>query len=265
MGEVLCERRGVVLWLTINRPALRNALNAEVLEQLTTAVRTARSDHTLRAIVLTGAGDKAFSAGGDLKSGGGRGDASQSNPFQAEIAHVDNPLVNFYQEVERCDLPIIARVNGHAMGGGLGLLACCDLAIAAEDALLATPEVKIGLFPMMIATYLIRLVPRRRLMAMVLTGDTLSAIEGVEYGLLNAAVPRAELDAKVASLLESLCARSPTAQRLGKHALRAVEEMTIEQSHEYMMLMISRMALTADAQEGMAAFSEKRAPQWTGD
>ena len=259
MSEVLCERREAVLWLTINRPEQRNALNADVLEQLCAALRAARTDNSLRAVVLTGSGDKAFCAGGDLK-----GSTDKSSAFNAEMARLENPLVQFYEEVERCDLPLLARINGHAMGGGLGLLACCDLAIAADDVLLATPEVKVGLFPMVIGSYLIRLVPRRKLMAMSLLGDTIGAREGVEYGLLNAAVPRGELDAKVASMLDTLCARSPTAQRLGKHALRAVEDMTLRQSHEYMALMIARLPLTGDAREGMAAFAQKRAPQWSG-
>lgn len=259
MDEVLSEKRGPALWLTINRAEQRNALNAEVLGQLGAALKAATDDAGIRVVVLTGAGEKAFCAGGDLKAGSGKDGA-----FNAEMANLDNPLVSFYETVERCDLPIVARVNGHAMGGGLGLLACCDLAVAADDALLATPEVKVGLFPMVIGTYLTRLVPRRKLMAMSLLGDTISAREGVEYGLLNAAVPRSELDAHLTKLVDGLCARSPTAQRLGKHAMRAVEDMTLKQSHEYMRLMIARMPLTEDAREGMAAFGEKRSPQWTG-
>lgn len=259
MNDVLTEKRGAALWLTINRPEQRNALNADVLEQLGAALRAASADAGLRVVVLTGAGDKAFCAGGDLKAG-----SAKEGAFNAEAASLDNPLIRFYEEVERCDLPLVARVNGHAMGGGLGLLACCDLAVAVDDALLATPEVKVGLFPMVIGSYLTRLVPRRKLMAMALLGDTISAREGVDYGLLNMAVPRAELDACIGKLLDTLCARSPTAQRLGKHALRAVEDMTLRQSHEYMRLMIARMPLTDDAREGMAAFSEKRTPQWTG-
>jgi len=259
MTDVVGERRGAALWLTINRPEQRNALTVNVLGQLGAALRAASADAGLRAIVLTGAGEKAFCSGGDLKSGAAKGGA-----FNAEAASLENPLLRFYEEVERCDLPLVARVNGHAMGGGLGLLACCDLAVAADDALLATPEVKVGLFPMVIGTYLLRLVPRRKLMAMCLLGDTISARDAVEYGLLNMAVPRAALDDCVGRLIDTLCARSPTAQRMGKHALRAVEDMTLQQSHEYMRLMIARLSLTEDAREGMAAFAEKRTPQWTG-
>ncbi len=260
MADVLTETRGAALWLTINRPDQRNALNNDVLQALTDALRDAKSDPALRAIVLTGAGDKAFCAGGDLKGT----TAKDGNVFQAPQGVVENALATFYAEVERCTLPLVARVNGHAMGGGLGLVAACDFAIAADDALFATPEVKVGLYPMLITTYLMRLVPRRKLAEMSLTGEPLPAARAVEYGLLNAAVPRAELDAKVDALIATLSERSPTAIRLGKHALHAVQDMTLPQCLDYMTLMLDRLSLTEDAREGFAAFSAKRKPAWSG-
>jgi enoyl-CoA hydratase/carnithine racemase len=184
--------------------------------------------------------------------------------FQVPQGVVENGLAAFYAEVERCTLPLIARVNGHAMGGGLGLVAACDFAIAADDALFATPEVKVGLYPMLITTYLMRLVPRRKLAEMSLTGESLPAELAVEYGLLNAAVPRAELDAKVDGLIATLSDRSPTAIRLGKHALHAVQDMTLPQCLDYMTLMLDRLTLTEDAQEGFSAFSAKCKPAWSG-
>jgi methylglutaconyl-CoA hydratase len=260
VSEVLTERRGAALWLTINRPEQRNALTNGVLGALTDALRDAKGAPALRAIVLTGSGEKAFCAGGDLK-----GAASKNgNIFQAPQGFVDNALATFYAEVERCTLPLVARVNGHAMGGGLGLVAACDFAVAADDALFATPEVKVGLYPLLITAYLMRLVPRRKLAEMSLTGEPLVAAQAVEYGLVNAAVPRAELDVRVDALVGMLAERSPTAIRLGKHALHAVQDMTLQQCLDYMTLMLDRVALTEDAREGFAAFSAKRKPAWTG-
>jgi enoyl-CoA hydratase/carnithine racemase len=260
VSDVLTERRGAALWLTINRPEQRNALTSDVLGAMTAALRGAKDDPALRVIVITGAGDKAFCAGADLKGAASK----DGNAFQVPPGAVENALATFYAEVERCTLPLVARVNGHAMGGGLGLVAACDLAMAADDALFATPEVKVGVYPMLITTYLMRLVPRRKLAEMSLTGEPLTAAQAVEYGLLNAAVPRVELDAKVDALVAALTERSPTAIRLGKHALHAVQDMTLPQCLDYMTLMLDRLAQTEDAREGFAAFTGKRKPAWTG-
>ncbi len=267
MNDLLIEKRGHVLWLTINRPEQRNALNNEVLAALTDALRDAKSDHSVRAIVLTGAGDKAFSAGGDLKGGSGKGDADgkkPSGPFVIDYSRVEHALVTYFEEIERCPVPIVARVNGHAMGGGLGLVASADIAIAADHALFATPEVKAGLFPALILTYLVRVMPRRKLAEMAIVGEPMTAAQALEYGLLNAVVPLAELDAKVDTLLATILQRSPTAIRLGKHGLHAVQDMTLSQCLDYMQLMVGRMVLTEDAVEGLAAFTTKRKPLWTG-
>jgi enoyl-CoA hydratase/carnithine racemase len=260
MSDVLIDKRGHAWWLTINRPEQRNALTNDVLRALTRVLRDAKCDPTVRVIVITGAGDRAFCAGADLK-----GAASKAgSPFDVEHGVVENALAAFFAEVERCTLPLVARVNGHAMGGGLGLVAACDLVIAADDALFATPEVKVGVYPLLITTYLMRLLPRRKLAEMALVGEPLNAALAVAYGLINAAVPRADLDAKVDALVAALTARSPTAIRLGKHALHAVEDMTLMQCLDYMTLMLDRVTQTEDAREGIAAFAGKRAPAWTG-
>ena len=146
MSEMIKERKGSILQLTLNRPERRNALNNALLESLTEAILEASSDPELRAIVLTGAGEKAFCAGGDLKAA----DNGNSSPVGSDPSRLENPLVALYRAVEQCNLPIIGRINGHALGGGLGLVCICDVAVATEDAKLGTPEAKVGLFPMMI-------------------------------------------------------------------------------------------------------------------
>jgi enoyl-CoA hydratase/carnithine racemase len=254
------ERKGSVLHLTLNRPERRNALNNTILASLTDAILEASSDPELRAIVLTGAGEKAFCAGGDLKAA----DSGKGSPVGSDPSRLENPLVALYRAVEKCNLPIIGRINGHALGGGLGLVCICDVAVAVETAKLGTPEAKVGLFPMMILSYLVRLVPRRKLVEMSLTGTPLSAVEALDYGLLNHVVSADQLDVKVDDLINQILANSPTAIRLGKMAFRSLWDMSMAESFEYTQLMIERIGQTEDAKEGFSAFVEKRTPEWTG-
>lgn len=260
MSEIIKERKGPVLHLTLNRPERRNALNNSLLEALTESIQQASSDPELRAIVLTGAGEKAFCAGGDLKAA----DNGKGSPVGSDPSRLENPLVALYRAVEQCNLPIIGRINGHALGGGLGLVCICDVAVASETAKFGTPEAKVGLFPMMILSYLIRLVPRRKLVEMSLTGTPLSATEALDYGLLNHVVSSEQLDAKVDELVSQILANSPTAIRLGKTAFRSLWDMSMAEAFEYTQLMIERIGQTEDAKEGFNAFVEKRTPEWTG-
>ena len=260
MSAMIKERKGSILQLTLNRPERRNALNNALLASLTGAILEASSDPELRAIVLTGAGEKAFCAGGDLKAA----DSGKGSPVGSDPSRLENPLIALYRAVEQCNLPIIGRINGHALGGGLGLVCICDVAVAAEDAKFGTPEAKVGLFPIMILSYLVRLVPRRKLMEMALTGAPLSAAEALDYGLLNHVVSRDQLDAKIDELVKQIVANSPTAIRLGKTAFRSLWDMSLTEAFEYTQLMIERIGQTEDAREGFSAFVEKRIPEWTG-
>lgn len=256
---VLCETRGAVRWIQINRPERRNAFNEAVADGIAQGLRDAQADPALRAIVLTGVGDKAFCAGGDMKP------AADGSPFEANPARPENRVIELFKEFERCGLPTLARVNGHALAGGLGLVCACDLAIATESATLGVPESGVGLFPMMILPYMLRTLPRRKLMEWCITGVRWTAQEALEADLLNYAVPDDEFDAKVDWLLGRIVDKSPTAIRLGKLGLRAVQDMTVPQAFEYTQLMLPNMAKTQDAKEGFAAFRDKRAPRWTGE
>ena len=259
MGEnLLVERRGDVLWLTLNRPDAHNALDRSLTGRLTAAFEEAGADESLRAVVLTGAGDRTFCAGADLKEGLG-GDRERS-PFSSGDG--GNPLVSLYAAMRRCHEPIIGRVNGSAFGGGLGLVAACDLVYAADHARFGTPEVKVGVFPLMITTYLIRQLPRRRYWEMAFLGEPLGAAEAERYHLVNRAVPAADLDDRIAGVLERLRAASPTALRVGKAALEAMQDMTVDQTLAYAQLLIEKLAASDDAREGMAAFAERRSPRW---
>lgn len=253
---VLQEKRGAVLWLSLNRPERQNAVNWEVFPLLDRGLRDAMADPGIRAVVLTGVGDKYFCVGGELGF-----DEERSRRGLAPD-YLTHPLVRLFETVERCGLPLIARVNGHCMAPGLNLLAMCDMAIAAESALIAAPEVKVGLFPMLAMGYLQRLVPRRKLIELALTGEALSAREAAALGLVNHVVPAAELDAKVDWLLSRLVDKSPDAIRRGKHAFKAIDDMSLEESFAHGVSAVSLLLLTEDFREGVRALAEKRKPDW---
>lgn len=255
---VLTEQRGSVQWITINRPERRNAINEDVTTGIAAGIRQAMDNPDCRAIVLTAAGDKAFCAGGDLRP------SLDGSPFKPDHSSIKHFVVDLFKVVEDCQLPIIARVNGHALAGGLGLVCMCDLAVASDNALFGTPETKIGLFPATILTYMLRILPRRKLMEMCITGEPFSAAEALDMGLVNYVVPVEELDRKVDWLLNRIVDKSPTGVRLGKAGLHAMQDMTMREALEYTQLLLPFMSQTEDAAEGMAAFTDKRAPDWPG-
>ncbi|MDI3258679.1 MAG: enoyl-CoA hydratase-related protein [Sinobacteraceae bacterium] len=255
---VLTERRGAALWIVINREPRRNALNEEVVQRIEHAIAAAQADATVRAIVLTGAGDKAFCAGADLDRN------AQGFAFAVDFARPRHYIVDLFKRLQACTLPVIARVNGHVMAGGFGLLCACDLAVAADDVRFGTTEPKIGITPMMILPHMLRVLPARRLQEMCITGETFGARELLEWGVVNYVVPRAELDAKLDWLLARILDKSPTAIRLGKQAFHAMRDMSLRDALEYAQVMVPVMSSTEDAKEGLAAFAEKRAPKFTG-
>jgi enoyl-CoA hydratase/carnithine racemase len=256
---VLTNREGVVFTLTINRPERSNALNEAVADAIIRGLDAAEADLDVRAIVLTGAGTNAFCAGGDLKP------AADGAPFGLDPADPRHYVVTLLKRMDACRLPLIARLNGHALAGGFGLACACDLVVAREDAFLGVPEVKVGLFPMMILPYLLRVVPYRALMELCLSGEPISATEAAQRHIVNYAVPAAELDDKLASVTARIVKKSPSGIRLGKQALAKIREMSLESALEYAQFMLANMARTQDAREGFAAFNERRAPVWTGN
>jgi enoyl-CoA hydratase/carnithine racemase len=256
MTEVLIEKRDTVQWITINREERRNAMNDAVVFGIMDGLTAATSDPDVRAVVLTGAGDRAFCAGADLSAGSGS--------FKYDYSKVGIPFVKLMKQARDLTVPLIARVNGHAMAGGMGLMGMCDMAIAVESARFGMPEVKVGIFPMQIMAVLQRLIPNRKLYEMALTGEPITAAEALDIGLLNYIVPAAELDSKLSWLLSRLLDKSPTAIRRGKYAMRQTESMQFDQAAVFMEAQIGTLALTEDAAEGRQAFVEKRAPIWPG-
>jgi len=267
---VLYEVAGPVARLTINRPEARNALSPEVMEGLLAAFDRAGADPALRVLVLTGAGDKAFCAGGDL---GGRGFKSDDPAGQAlramqkgfaERHHDRRTFADLFRRLNRLGKPVIARVRGHCLAGGFGLAIGCDLVVASDDSSFGTPEVKRGLMPMMIMATIFRNVGRKKGMELLLTGERISAAEAERLGLINYAVPAAELDAKVDELAMRVAAMSPAVLRLGRDAFYAMSDMPFDQALEYLQTMLTVNLGTEDAAEGVRAFLEKREPVWKG-
>lgn len=252
-NDVLVEQRGPVLWLTIHREARRNAMSHQVLALLAQAITAAQGKRDIRAIVLTGAGTKAFCAGADLQS---------TQAFTTDYSDPHGHLAQVLRVAKASTIPLIARVNGACMAGGMGLLAMCDMAVAARHAIFGLPEVKVGVFPAQVLSVLQHLVPRRRLAEMCLTGEPLTSAEALEYGLVNYVDD--DVDAKLDWLLARLLDKSPAAIRRGLYTMKKIESMAFEESMSFTESQIALFTLTEDAKEGQAAFQQKRPPVWKG-
>jgi enoyl-CoA hydratase len=246
-----------VATVTLNRPEQRNALSAELLEELVDATLRVRDDDQVRALVLTGAGGKVFCAGADL--GGFAADA----PLVQKHFGSDR-FLDFFKLMPRLGKPSLCAANGHVLAGGLGLALSCDLVIAREGATFGTPEINVGAFPYMIMSIIYRNVPRKRVNEMVLLGERLSAEEAVRHGLANKVVPSEEFDAAVADWAGKLASKSPVLMRLGHDAMYRQQDMALDDALEYLRSQLSLTFTTEDIQEGVKAFFEKREPEWKG-
>ncbi|MGH9274193.1 MAG: enoyl-CoA hydratase/isomerase family protein [Acidimicrobiales bacterium] len=251
------EVRDRVARVTIDRPERRNALSWSVMRELREAVALAKADDEVRVLVLTGAGERAFSAGADL---GGMADGAgfaALHEGRGELAHL-------LRELYGLGKPTIARVRGYALAGGFGLALACDLVVAADDATFGTPEIDVGLWPHMITVPLVRSMPPKRALELMLTGRRVTAVEAEQIGFVTRVVPVAELDAAVDELAATLAAKSPTAMRMGRDSFYAVWDQTVDASLRLLHPLLTITASTEDASAGIAAFAEKRPPEWTG-
>lgn len=253
--SILATREGSVATLTLNRPERRNAIGPSMMSELLWALEDATADDSIRSIVLTGAG-KTFCSGGDFAE-------MASGVFQSKLPPKGD-FKDLLLAMWRTTKPIVARVNGHAMGGGLGLVAASTFAVAVNDAKLGTPEIDVGLFPFMIYSVLERLMTRRRLVEMMLFGQKLTAVEAVQAGLLSAAVSAEELDAAVSRFTTEIGRKSPSTVRLGLEAMRDVDELALGDMLPVLSARLATCLATEDAKEGLVAFLEKREPKWVG-
>ena len=256
LTEVLYEVKGPVAYITINRPERRNALNPDVIRGLRARLASADATRDVHAVVLTGAGDQAFCAGGDLGGMSGEGKVAQ-HLERAELGQL-------FHAMRASRLPIVARVNGHALAGGFGLMLACDLVIASEDAQMGTPEIDRGLWPFMISAVLQRDLPRKVALEMMLTGSRVSAAEAARWGVINQVVPRDSLDETVVSVAEQIAAKSPLIVALGKRSFYRAEDMSFHDALEYLAGMLSVCLESEDTIEGVSAWLQKRKPEWKG-
>lgn len=254
--DVLFAAEGHVATITIDRPERRNAITEGVIAGIADGLARAARDPEIRAVVLTGAGDKAFCAGADLAGGAAR--------FGPEAGRSSHPFADLLRAARACPLPLVARVNGACMAGGMGLLAMCDLAVAADHAVFGLPEVRVGVFPMQVLAVLARLVPARDLAELCFTGEPVDAEAALRMRLVNYVVPAAELDARTGWLVGRIVDKSPAAIRSGRHSMATAAGMGFEQALAFLEAQIALTAMTEDAREGVAAFNEKRPPRWTG-
>ena len=224
-----------------------------MINALAAALTSANSDRSVRAIVLTGAGDKAFCAGADLQSG---------QSFQFDYAEPTQGFANLLRLSRQMTVPMVARVNGACMAGGMGLLAMCDLAVAAPHAQFGLPEVKVGVFPAQVLSVLNGLIGARALTELCITGEPIGAEEALRLGLINRVSE--DLDAGVDALLNRFLDKSPAAIRRGLYLMKRIGAMSFEESMAFTESQIGLIALTEDAAEGQAAFREKRPPRWSG-
>jgi 3-hydroxypropionyl-coenzyme A dehydratase len=246
-----------VATVTLNNPEKRNMLSGQMLAELVDAMKVARDAEEVRAVVLTGAGEKAFCAGADL--GGFAVDA----PLVAKHFATDL-FLEFFRLMPRLGKPSLCAANGHVLAGGMGLALSCDLLIAREGATFGTPEINVGAFPYMIMAIIYRNVPRKKVNEMMLLGERLSAEEAVEYGLANKVVPAGEFDAAVADWAQKLASKSPVLMRLGHDAMYRQQDMDVDDALEYLRSQLSLTFSTEDIVEGVSAFFEKREPKWKG-
>ncbi|MGE3150607.1 MAG: enoyl-CoA hydratase/isomerase family protein [Pseudorhodoplanes sp.] len=251
--DLIVEVKGPVLWLIINREERRNAMNVAVLQGICSGIERACNDRSIRAVVLSGAGTRAFCAGGDLQS---------ANPFGIDYSDPYGRGADVFRKARAATVPLIARVNGACLAGGMGLMAMCDLVVADNKAVFGLPEVTLGVFPAQVLSVLQFLIPRRALNEMCLIGERISAQRALELGLVNYITD--DLDRTLDEVLNKLLANSPAAIRRGLYTLKKIETMSFEESISFTESQISLFALTDDAKEGQLAFREKRKPEWTG-
>jgi enoyl-CoA hydratase len=246
-----------VATVTLDDPEKRNMLSGPMLAGLVEAMKRARDSDDVRAVVLTGAGEKVFCAGADL--GGFAADASL-----IEKHYSSDLFLEFFRLMPKLGKPSLCAANGHVMAGGLGLALSCDLVIAKDGISFATPEINVGAFPYMIMALIYRDVPRKKVAEMMLLGDRLSAQEAVAFGLANKAVPAGEFDAAVADWAARLASKSPLLMRLGHDAMYRQADMPVDDALEYLRSQLSLTFTTEDIREGVQAFFEKREPRWKG-
>jgi enoyl-CoA hydratase/carnithine racemase len=254
--SVRYETTGGRATITIDDPERRNPMSIETMRELRDATRRAVDDDDVGVIVYTGAGDRAFSAGGDLPG-----------PFADDpigLHKARGVLAELFRLMIRGGKPTVARVNGHALAGGFGLAVACDITICVENAKLGTTEIKVGLWPMMISALLARVMPRKAALELMLTGRVIDPREAHRLGAVSRVVSPADLDGTVDEIVDALLAHSPATLMLGKDSFHGMADADFDTALDRLQGGLTELALTDDSTEGIQAFLEKREPNWSG-
>lgn len=256
LEQVELALRDHVATVTLNRPEQRNPLSATMLRDLASAFRWCKGEPDVRVAVLTGAG-RVFCAGADLSSFDGEMTAVEK--FRSRDLFVD--LFVLMAELGK---PIVGRINGHALAGGFGLACSCDILVAVESAAFGTPEINVGIWPMMIQAILSRSIPRHVLLEMEMLGARWTAAQLQSLGIVNRVVPHGQLDSTVAEIAEQLAKKSPVAMRLGRDSFYRQQDMDFRAAMHYLHGQFLLVSQTEDSREGIKAFFEKREPDFKG-
>ncbi len=239
--------------ITINREAQRNAITPEAIALFHEYLDKAQADPEVKGILIAGAGEKAFCTGAQLGDG-----------MSTEGLKVFASFANVLKRISSFPKPTVARVKGHCLAGGMGFMLACDIVIASDDSSFGTPEVNVGLWPMMIGALIFRNVPRKKAMEMILLGDRITAADALAMNLITRVVPKDALDEEIKQLLEKLASKSPIGMKIGKEAFAATRDMPLDESLDFLSEKIKDVVNTEDAREGITAFIEKRKPVFKG-
>lgn len=257
MTELNYAVDGAVARIEINRPDQRNAMTFGVMSGLRESMARVKDDASIRVVVITGAGDRAFCAGADLRGVAENQSASEAHDGRGLLA-------DLFRDMWSLGKPTIARVRGYALAGGFGLAMACDFVIAADDAKFGTPEIDVGLWPYMITVPLLRAMPPKVALDLMTTGRRVDAAEAARLGFVNRVVPVDELDAEVDALAAQLAQKSPLVMRWGRESFYRALEMSSDDALDYLQAMLTVTTQSDDAKEGVSAFVEKRSPRWSG-
>jgi enoyl-CoA hydratase len=250
------DERGVAT-ITLNDPDTRNSLSAELLGELTAALRRAQQADEVRCVVLASSHEKVFSSGANL------GGFADDVPLVAKHLGSER-FVELFRLIGALGKPTLCAARGHVLAGALGIAMACDLIVASEEATFGTPEINVGAFPFMIMALIYRNVPRKKANEMLLLGERVSAQEALAAGFVNRVVAAEEFDQQVDEWAGKLARSSPVIMRLGKDAMRRQLDMPLDDALDYLRAQLSLALSTDDIVEGVSAFFQKREPQWSG-
>ncbi|MEA1966669.1 MAG: enoyl-CoA hydratase-related protein [Thermodesulfobacteriota bacterium] len=241
-------------YITINREKQKNSISEQGVNLFLGYLDEAEKDHEVRVVCITGSGERVFCSGADLQGAMG-----------VDSGKIFENYAKLLTRITEFPKPTLARINGHCLAGGTGFMLACDIVIARNDVKFGTPEVNVGLFPMMIGALIFRNVLRKKAMEMILLGEKLTAEDALEMGMITRAVPEEHFEDEVDSVLQTLETKSPIGMKIGKQAFNAIDTMPFSEAVTFLSKELLTVVSTKDAKEGITAFMEKREPLFKGE